>query len=176
LHQACELQARYRAQEVAGDEGDFRIGRRTRPFLGGRRVVIAHIGEQPLRIERRNLGRQFGGRQREIAGNLHERPHPRHLAFAAPGHRGDADNVTGGIGFDNRRQAVALARGGACAGSRARWLHPFRIGGEMGLAVERCENGAPHQGGAAQARQNRAGEPTNRYATAIEIFAQAPVH
>jgi len=175
LHQGREPQARHRAQEVASDEGNLRI-RRACTFLGRRRFVVAHVGEQPLRIERRNFRRQFGRRHREVAGNLYEGPHPRHFALADLGHGGDADHMTGGIGFGDRRQAIALARSGAAAGRAAQGLDPFRIGGEMGLAVERCENGASHQGGAAQAGQDRAGEPAYRYAAPIEVFAQAAIH
>ena len=45
-------------------------------------------------------------------------------------------------------------------------------GGEIGLAVERRENGAAHQGRAAQAGQDRAGKPLHRDAAAID---QPPV-
>ena len=45
----------------------------------------------------------------------------------------------------------------------------------MSFAVERCENGAAHQGRAAQAGQNRSGKPVRRYAAAVDHAAGTAV-
>jgi hypothetical protein len=39
----------------------------------------------------------------------------------------------------------------------------------MGFTVERCKNGASHQGGAAQACQNRSTQPAYGHAAAVKI-------
>ena len=49
-------------------------------------------------------------------------------------------------------------------------------GGEIGLAVERRENGAAHQSRAAQAGQDRAGKPLHRKPAPIDQAARAAVH
>ena len=86
---------------------------------------------------------------------------------------GDANDLARGVGLAGRRQAIGLARVGARsggAGRRAaqRGFHPLRNGGEVGLAVERRENGAAHEGRAAQAGQDRAAEPLHRDAAAVD--------
>ena len=64
------------------------------------------------------------------------------------------------------------------AGERAaqRGLDALGHRGEVGLAVERRENGAAHESRAAHARQDRAGKPLRRDAAAIDHAAIAAVH
>ena len=78
------------------------------------------------------------------------------------------------------RQPVALARepepvAGDAERAAQGDLDPLRQRGEIGLAVERCENGAAHEGGAAQRGQDRAGEPLHRDAAAVDQRAFAAV-
>src|SRR6185437_11465641 len=76
---------------------------------------------------------------------------------------------------------VAFARSAGPVGAAAkraaqRDLDPFGQRSEIGLAIERCENGAAHQSSAAQSGQNRAGEPLYRNAAAIDEAAVAAVN
>ena len=54
-------------------------------------------------------------------------------------------------------------------------FHALGHGREMRLAVERRENGAAHQGRAAQAGQDRSGKPLGRDAAAIDRDAGAAI-
>ena len=71
-----------------------------------------------------------------------------------------------------RMMAAARSREGAAQ----RRLDPLGQRGEVRLAVERNENGAAHQRGAAQAGENRAGEPLNGNAAAIDQSDRRAVH
>ena len=86
--------------------------------------------------------------------------------------------MTRGIGFARGRQAVSLARAGRafaayCASQGI--FHAFGQCCKMRFAVERRENGAAHQGRAAQAGQDRSGKPLGRDAAAIDGDAGAPI-
>ena len=70
-----------RTGEIAGDEGDF--GVETSP--SERRRYADAVGQHFLRIERRNVGRYFGHRQRKIAGYPHEAARSDDLAVAHAG-------------------------------------------------------------------------------------------
>ena len=81
------------------------------------------------------------------------------------------------LGFAGGRQPVALAQ---CWRRDRRVLpttprnatsDPLRHGREIGLAVERCENGAAHEGSAAKTGQDRPAEPLHRDAAAIDQLA-----
>ena len=142
---------RRRATQIASDEGDFgvRFGRR-------RRLVVAGdpVGEQLLRIERRNIGGEIGDGQRKIAGDAHIGPHADQFAIAHMRRGRNAQDLAGNARLAERRQPVGLAQAAqvvADAGDRAaqRVLDPLGRGGEIGLAVERRKNGAAHQGRAA---------------------------
>ncbi len=173
-HQRGESQARHRAHEIAGDERDFGVGcGGSGRLLGRRGFDVHHVGEHALRIEGRDLRRQLRRREREVARDLDERADPRDLAFAHLGHGGEADDVACRVGLDRRRQAVALA-GGAIALDGARFGALGRRR-EMRLAVEGCENGASHQGGAAQAGEDRAGKPADRHPAPVEVLARPAV-
>ena len=80
----------------------------------------------------------------------------------------------GGIGLAGRRQAVALARrvgqaiGDAADRAAQRGFDALRHGGEIGLAVERCENGAAHESGAAKTGEDGAAEPLHRDPAAVD--------
>jgi hypothetical protein len=107
-----------------------------------------------------------------------ERADPHDLALAgAAARRRNADHLAGGIDFAGGRQAVALAGGHPLLSERSAQgrLHALRNGGEMGLAVERGENGATHQGRAAQAGQDGAREPLYGDAPAIDVGVSAAV-
>ena len=75
--------------------------RRTPPGAGFR--------QQALRIERRDVGRQIGDGQRQVAGDAHERPHADDFAIADAGDGGDADHLAGDRRLAIDRQPVALA-------------------------------------------------------------------
>ena len=77
------------------------------------------------------------------------------------------------------RKLVALAHDGCGAlgeGAAQRRLDPLGQRREVRLAVERNEDGAAHQRGAAQAGQDRAGEPLNGDAAAIDQSDRRAVH
>ena len=140
----------------------------------------ARIGEQALRIERRDIGGKIGDGERQIAGDAHEGTHAHDLVIADPRHGGDADHLAREGRLFRGRQPVALARyaelvAGGAERAAQRHLDPFGQRGEIGLAVERRENGAAHQGSAAQCGQDRAGEPLHRNAAAIDEAAGAAV-
>ena len=132
----------------------------------------ADIGQHALGVERRDLGGEVAGRHRQIAGDPDERPHPHHVAVADAGDGRDPHHVARGGRFARRRQAVALVQGGGlvvgaeCAAQRA--FDAFRHLGEGHFAVERRENGAADQSCAAQTGQDRAAEPLNGDAAAID--------
>jgi len=52
---------------------------------------------------------------------------------------------------------------------------PLRDGGEIGLAVKCCENGAPHQGGAAKTGQDCSAEPLDRDSAAVDLAVRLAV-
>jgi hypothetical protein len=52
-----------------------------------------------------------------------------------------------------------------------RHFDPLRQRSEIGLAVERCENGTAHERGAAERGQDGAGEPLYRKAAAVDEAA-----
>lgn len=58
-------------REIAGDERDLgvRLGGVAGLIVAVRRRLAAGVGEQALRVERRNLGGQLAGVEREVAGN-----------------------------------------------------------------------------------------------------------
>ncbi len=129
---------------------------------------------------RRDIGREIGDGERQIAGDAHEGTHADHFVVADPCHGGDADQLAGERRLFRGRQPVALARyaepvGADTERAAQRDLDPFRQRSEIGLAVERCENGAAHQSSAAQRRQNCAGEPLHRNAAAIDKAAAAAI-
>ena len=66
------------------------------------------------------------------------------------------------------RVALAEPVADAADGAAQRGFDALRHGREIGLAVERCENGAAHEGGAAQTGQNGAAEPLHRDAAAVD--------
>ena len=143
---------------------------------GGARGCVRR--EHLLRVEARDVGGQFGHRERKIAGHAHERAHAHDLAVVGAARRGGhADDLARGVGFAGRRQPVGLAGrvgpavGDVAGGAAQRGLDAFRHGREIGLAVERRENGAAHQGRAAKAGQDRAAEPLDGDAAAIDQIA-----
>ena len=78
-----------------------------------------------------------------------------------------------GIGFAGGRQPIALAQRSDVIGQVAHRaaqgdLDPLRDRGEIGLAVERCENGATHEGSAAKTGQDCPAEPLYRNAAAVD--------
>ena len=132
-----------------------------------------------LRIEGRDIGGQFGDREREIAGDAHEGTHAHDLAVADAARGGNANDAAQAVelgGTAAAGRSCARLRPVADAAERAaqRDLHAFRHGGEIGLAVERRENGAAHESRAAKTGQDRAAEPLHRDAAAIDesgVFA-----
>ena len=66
--------------------------------------------------------------------------------------------------------SLSALRAPASRSTRAaqRALDALRQRREMRLAVERCEDGAAHEGRAAKAGQDRAGKPLRRNATAVD--------
>ena len=120
--------------------------------------------EKLLRIERRNIGRELGQRQRKIAGHAHEGARANQFAIADARDDRYPHDLARDARFADAREPVGLvdsaqASGDAAERSAQTHLDAFRRGGKIGFAVERSKNGASHQGGAAQARQDRAAEP-----------------
>ena len=114
-------------------------------------------------------------RERKVAGHPHERAHAHDLAVVGAAHGGgNRNDLARAGGFAGRRQAIGLARGigdplaDAADGAAQRGFHALRHGSEIGLAVERRENGAAHEGRAAQTGQNGAAEPLHGDAAAVD--------
>ena len=165
----CGLAARRRCREVAGRERYFgvRLRRCGLIVIGNRR------GQKLLRIEGRNLCGNIRDRQRQIAEYALVRPHAHHLALMAAGDGGNAQHFVPDRGLGEGRQPVCLAQTrNMVADVRHRAAqcraNPFGRRRESGLAVQRSENGASHQGGAAKSGQNRPAEPLYRYAAPVE--------
>ena len=176
-----ELGLRQDRREVAGDEGHFRIRLGARVVGGGGAAGRFRFRQHLLRIERRDIGRQLGQRHGEVAGDPHERAHPHQLAVAHMGGGAHPDDLAVGIGLAGRRQPVALAQRGDVireVADRAaqRDLDPLRHGREIGLAVERCENGAAHESSAAKTRQDGPAEPLDRNPAAVDLAMGLAVH
>ena len=161
------------AGEVGGDEGDLGVDFGVGRVVGRRRAGRGFGRLHAQRIEGRDVGGEFGGREREIAGDAHEGADAHDLAIADTAGLGVANDPALGVRFAGRRQAVGLARGGggAVAGAAQRKLHALGHGGEIALAVERRKNGAAHEGRAAQTGQDCAAEPLYRHAAAIDEIA-----
>ena len=139
---------------------------------------VARLASIFCALNGRNAGGQLRHRERQIAGDPNERAHAHDLAVAAAAAGvGNADDLARGIGFAGRRQPVGLARrighaiGDAADRAAQRCFDALRHGGEIGLAVERCENGAAHEGSAAKTGQDRAAEPLDRDAAAVDQAA-----
>ena len=113
-----DLELRQHRRHVAHDEGDFGIGLGRRRLVGRVAAARRGFGEQPLRIERRDIGGEIGDGERQIAGDAHEGPHAHHLVIADPVDGGDADHLAGEGRLFRGRQPVALAR--ACRAYRRR--------------------------------------------------------
>ena len=73
------------------------------------------------------------------------------------------------------RVALVDAVGDVAGGAAQRGFDALRHGREIGLAVERRENGAAHEGRAAKTGQDRAAEPLDRDAAAIDQIARLAV-
>ena len=172
-----DLEFRHNGRHFAHHEGNFGVR------LGGRAIVRRGVarrrfGEQSLRIEGRDIGGKVGNSERQIAGDAHERTNAHDFVVAYPINRGDADHLAGERRLFGSRQTVALVRApfttdAECAAKRN--LHPFGQRGEIGLPVERRENGATHESSAAERGQNRAGKPLHRNAAAIDEAARAAI-
>ena len=163
--------------EIAGDERDLGVRFRRRRRVVGTRDAV---GQQLLRIERRNVGRHFGLRQRKIAGHAHEAARSDELAVAHARDDRYAHDLAGHARLADAREPVCFVDPAQAAGESAdcsaqSHFDAFRGGGKIGLAVERSKNGASHQGGAAQAGQDRAAEPLHGNPAAADQAAGAAV-
>ncbi len=163
--------------EVAGEERHFRVGLGAGGILGGgRRPVPARsifcalkggmLADSSETESDRLPATRMNGRTRTIS----RLPLPRRRG-------GHANDLARGIGLAGRRQPIGLARrigdavGDAADGAAQRRFDALRHGGEIGLAVERCENGAAHESGAAKTGQDGAAEPLDRDAAAVHQAA-----
>ena len=160
--------------QIAGDERDFGVR------FGRRRLVVAGdgIGQQLLRIERRNIGGQIARRQRQIAGDAFVGTDPDRFAIAHARRDRHAQRFAARRRLAERRQPVGLARAAqAIADARDRAaqsaLDLLRRAGEIGLAVERRKNGAAHERGAAQSGEDRSGKPLHREPAPVDQAADA---
>ena len=86
-HHGGDLRPRQHGGEIAGEERNFGVG------LGAGGIVRGDCGcvgrrQHLLRIERRDVGGELGHRERQIAGDPHERAHAHDLAVVGAAHRG----------------------------------------------------------------------------------------
>ena len=178
-HGRRDLHPRQHAREIARHEGDFGIGLGAGRIVRRHRIAAAVVHQQARRVELRHVRGQLRQRERQVRGDAHIGTHAHHLAVAGTHVGGDADHLARRVRFAGGRKLVALAHDGCGAlgeGAAQRRLDPLGQRGEVRLAVERNENGAAHQRGAAQAGENRAGEPLNGNATAIDQSDRRAVH
>ena len=138
------------------------------------RVAAAVVHQEPRRIELRHVGGELRDRQREVRGDAHERAHAHDFAVAGRAWWSRCGSPGARRWFRRSAGSLSLLRGhggdALVAGQRAaqRRLDPLGQRREIGLAVERDKDGAAHQRGAAQAGQDRAGEPLDGDAAAVD--------
>ncbi len=176
-----QLGLRQHRGEIARDEGHFRI--RLGARVVGRRGAAGQFGfrQHLLRVEGRDVGRQLRQRHCEVAGDPHEGAYPHELAIAHMGRGADPNDLAVGVDLAGRRQPIALAQRGDVirqVADRAaqRDLDPLRHGGEIGLPVERCENGAAHESSAAKTGQDGAAEPLDRDPAAVDRATRLAIY
>ena len=91
-----DLELRQDRREIAHHESDLGVGLGRRRVVGRGGVAAGRgLGEQALRIERRDIGGEIGNRERQIAGDAHEGTHADDFVIADPRHGGDADHLAG---------------------------------------------------------------------------------
>ena len=167
-----DLRARQHAREIARHEGDFGIGLGAGRIVRRDRIAAAIVHQQARRIELRHVGGELrgvsdrfeatrtNGRTRTISRSparmVVEMRITWRAALASP-ERGSLSVL----------RAVCATRS-AGEGAAQRRLDPFGQGGEVRLAVERDVDRAAHQRGAAEPGEDRAGEPLNGDAAAID--------
>ena len=116
-------------------------------------------------------------RERQIAGDAHERAHAHDFAVADAACVVEtrmtwrAALVSPGGGSRSVLRGAGGAVGDRADGAAQRGFDALRHGGEIGLAVERRKNGAAHESRAAQTGQDGAAEPLHRDAAAVDQAA-----
>ena len=175
-HSRRDPRARQDGVEIADDERDFGVGFGAGIVGRGQRAASASasircglkrgmLADRSETDSDRLPATRTNGRTRTIS-----RLPARLVVETRMTWRAEVDSPGGGI--RSALRATATDRGVDRAAQRS--FDPFGQRREIGFAVERCENGAAHQGRAAQAGQDRAAEPLNRDAAAIDQMAGAP--
>ena len=163
--------------EIAQDEGDLGVVDPGLALVGRRGGVPAGAGQQPQGVEGGNFVGQpclacgQGGGDAGEGGGADDLP-----VAGADGDRG-LETLFCGDNVNSLDQPVALARvhRGVAAVVLADGLRGLRRLGLVGLAVERAEGGRADQGGAGEARQDRAREPVDGNAAMVVLGAAAAV-
>ena len=119
-------------------------------------------------------------RQRKIAGHAHETARSDELAVTNARDDRHAHDLAGHAWLADAREPICFVDPAQAAGESAdrsaqSHFDAFGGGGKIGLAVERSKNGASHQGGAAQAGQDRAAEPLHGNPAAADQATGAAV-
>ena len=162
-------------REIAGDKGHLGI----RLCRRRRLVGIRHsVGEQLLRIERRNVGGNFRKRQCKIAGDPYKGARSHQFALTDSRTDRHPNDLACDARFADGGDPIGLVNSAQAAGERSaqRQFDALRRQCEIRFAVERSINGAPHQGGAAQTGQDRAGEPLNGEPAPVDQTASPPIN
>ena len=120
-------------------------------------------------------------RERQIAGDPHERPHAHDFAIADAGRGGDADDLARGVGSPGGGSRSLLRVAGEAIGDAAeraaqRAPRPARARWRNWSRRRASENGAAHESRAAKSGQDRAGKPLHRDAAAIDQTAGAAIN
>src|SRR4051812_28707168 len=166
-----------RGGEVALDDRDLGVGD-LRGRLGEALAVVVAVGEQPQRIEARDVRRIGAGRERQVRRDPDERPDLDDLAVAgAHRHRGaeallrDRDDLR----LDELVSLAGDARALVLAGPAARGRDRNGLGhlGEARLALDRDVDGAADERRAGDAGQHARPKPAPVDDAAVDLALAA---